>query len=145
MPSLCQIALIGAFCLAYRTYEDTEWLEKLGEKRYNVMRKKQTERSYSGFYLPRATPAIFHCAACDLPLFHSRDQYDVGNGWPNFTYPLDKKNVYYLEDWGYGFKCYEVLCRGCDSHLGHVFHDGPPPKHLRFCINSIALVYSEVR
>ena len=97
------------------------------------------ESSYSGYYLPIEEEGVYLCASCNLPLFSFENQYDAGNGWPSFTYPIAKKTVYYREDWSLGFKRYEVLCRGCDSALGHVFYDGPPPKHLRFCIHSNCL------
>lgn len=121
---------------------DQEWQQKLGQKRYEVMRKKRTEQSYSA-PLPLKNTGTFLCAACEAPLFRCQDQYEVSNGWPNFTYPISKTAVYYLEDWSVGFKRYEVLCRGCDSHLGHVFPDGPPPKYFRYCINSISLKEKE--
>lgn len=122
---------------------DAEWLDQLGRDRYRVMRAKQTERPFSGEHLRRSEPGVYRCAACDLPLFDAIQKYDVGNGWPNFKQPIDPKNVDYLEDWSLPFKRYEVLCSGCGSHLGHVFHDGPPPKYLRYCINSISLFFKK--
>lgn len=114
--------------------------EVLGPERYRVMREKGTERAFSGRYLHETSLGIYQCAACRTPLFSSADKYESGAGWPSFTQPIETKAVYYLEDWNLRFKRYEVLCRGCDSHLGHVFPDGPPPKNLRYCINSITLV-----
>lgn len=113
--------------------------ETLGEERYKVMREKGRERAFSGKYLYTETPGVYICAACEAPLFFSEDKYDSGSGWPSFKKTVDPKSVYYLEDHTLSFKRYEVLCRGCDSHLGHVFNDGPPPKGLRYCINSITL------
>lgn len=114
--------------------------EALGPERYKVMRQKGTERAFSGKYLYETAPGIYHCAACTHPLFSAADKYDSGAGWPCFLKPLETKSVYYVEDWSLPFKRYEVLCRSCDSHLGHVFNDGPPPKNLRYCINSITLI-----
>jgi peptide-methionine (R)-S-oxide reductase len=117
--------------------------ETLGAERYHVMREKGTERAFSGKYLYESAPGTYICAACKLPLFDSKDKYDSGSGWPSFKKPIASKNIYYLEDRGLPIKRYEVLCKGCDSHLGHVFHDGPPPKELRYCINSITLIFDK--
>lgn len=127
---------VAALSLVLSLTEE-EWHEKLTPDQYRIMREGGTEPAYSGRDLP--ADAIFLCVACEQPLFRGKEFYDTGNGWPNFTYPIDKKSVYYREDWSYGFKRYEVVCRGCGSHLGHVFHDGPPPKYLRYCINSVCL------
>ncbi len=121
---------------------EQEWLTALGPDRYRTMRKKGSDRAYIGkyAYLP-ATPGTYHCAGCGLGLFHSQDQYEAGGGFPSFKYPIHSKNVYYSEDFSLPFKRYEVLCRKCDSHLGHLFHDGPPLKYFRYCVNSTALQY----
>lgn len=128
------------------THTDAQWREILGPERYNVMRKKATERSFLGRYVNTQQEGIYDCAACELPLFLSKDKYIACGGWPNFSKPITKTHVYYLEDWSMGFKRYEVLCSRCDSHLGHVFNDGPSiivegveEKTLRYCMNSIAL------
>ena len=120
-------------------YSENEWRQKLGSERYAVMRQKKTEPAYTGLYAPSEEQHVYLCAGCQLPLFQSTDHYDAGNGWPNFKNPIAKNHVYYLEDRLLSFKRYEVLCRRCDSHLGHLFHDGPPPKNFRYCINSLSL------
>ena len=103
----------------------------------------QTERAFSGEYLYRSDVGTYCCAVCNSPLFRSEDKYDSGSGWPSFTAVIHSKNVYYLEDPGAPVKRYKVLCRTCEGHLGHVFHDGPPPKFLRYCIHSICLIFKE--
>ncbi len=114
--------------------------ETLGPERYKVMREKGTERAFSGKYLYESAVGTYLCAGCKNPLFTSKDKFDSGAGWPSFLQPIHSKSVYYMEDANKSIPRYEVLCRGCDSHLGHVFHDGPPPKNLRYCINSITLI-----
>lgn len=122
---------------------EKEWLAYLGTERFNVMRKKATQHAFE--YTYRAKEGIYLCAGCDLPLFDAEDEYNAANGYPSFKKPIEKKNVYYLEDFRMGFKRYEILCRCCDSHLGHVFNDGPPPRHLRYCVNFICLKKADLR
>jgi peptide-methionine (R)-S-oxide reductase len=131
---------LASLIVALLFHTNEEWLELLGKERYRVMREKGTERAYSGQHLLDDSPGTYCCAACKEPLFSSKDKYTIpGSGWPLFTKPIHPKKVYYLEDHALSFKRFEVLCRGCDSHLGHVFPDGPPPTHKRYTINSIAL------
>lgn len=130
------------FILLSLIYTEPQWRELLGKERYEVMRKKKTERSFSGSYLFENRKGIYHCAACKECLFRSEDKYlEPHSGWPAFTKPIESKKIYYLEDRTFSFKRYEVLCRSCDSHLGHIFKDGPPPKYFRYTINSIALIF----
>jgi peptide-methionine (R)-S-oxide reductase len=121
------------------THSEQEWLQILGTERYTVMRRKGTERAFIGEYTYKEGPATYHCAACDLALFNGLDQYDARSGYPSFTQAISSEKVYFEEDRTLSFKRYEILCRGCDSHLGHIFNDGPLPKKLRYCINSISL------
>lgn len=150
LPLLRQTLFCAIFAFAAWNGEkisktDAEWEAILGQARYNVMRKKGMERSHLGEYVSTEKNGIYHCAACDLPLFDSLDKYNSGSGYPSFTKPIASKNVYYLEDWRMPFKRYEVICSRCDSHLGHVFNNGTKKnessekRQLRYCINSIAL------
>ena len=119
---------------------ETEWRCLLGPERYRVMRGKQSDGAFMGKYVyPTKQEGAYLCAACELPLFLTQDQYDAGSGFPSFKKPVHAKHVYYEEDYRLPFKRYEILCRQCDSHLGHVFHDGPPTKRLRYCVNSTSL------
>lgn len=130
------------FFLSLICLSDLEWEERLGPARYHIMRQKGTEPAYSGCYLDEEREGIYLCAGCDEPLFSSTYKYtELGCGWPLFKQPIEAKKILYKEDWSIGFKRYEVLCRKCESHLGHVFNDGPPPKHLRYTVNSLALVF----
>lgn len=123
---------------------DEEWRQKLTPDQYRVMREKGTEYPCSGEYYHNTKNGIYMCAACKLPLFSSGTKFESGTGWPSFFNPLDNEHLIYKEDNTFGIKRTEVLCAGCNSHLGHVFEDGPPPSHLRFCINSICLKFDEI-
>lgn len=119
------------------SYNDSEWRSILGKERYCVMRRKATERAYSGKYLHWNQEGIYYCAACKLALFHSSSKMDMNSGWPCFREPIIQKNVWIKEDLSLPFRRYEVLCRSCDSHLGHVFRESN--NSLRYTINSISL------
>lgn len=128
------------------THTDKEWLKILGRERYFVMREKGTEKPFLNAYVLNTLEGTYFCAGCSLPLFHSSNKYHAGNGWPSFTNPICEKHLYYLEDRSLGWKRYEVLCRKCDAHLGHVFPDGPTVQgdgknSLRYCINSTSLFF----
>ncbi len=118
---------------------DAEWEKVLDPNTYRIMRKKGTERAFTGPLNKHKGPATFVCASCGLPLFDSDHKYDSGSGWPSFYTTVDRKNVASKTDKSHGMTRTEVLCARCGGHLGHLFDDGPNPTGLRYCINSASL------
>ena len=120
---------------------DDEWKKLLTPEQYLVLRRKGTERAYSGEYWNHFESGIYCCAGCGAELFSSDSKFESHCGWPSYFIPLAEDRVYYLEDRSYGMIRTEVLCSSCDGHLGHVFDDGPEPTGLRYCINSISMKF----
>lgn len=118
---------------------DAEWREKLTPEQYHVLREGGTERAFTGKYEKNKADGEYHCAACGQLVFESVDKYESGSGWPSFTDPAQGDAVETRGDTSHGMARTEVLCSNCESHLGHVFPDGPGESGLRYCINSAAL------
>ena len=118
---------------------DAEWRATLTDEQYRVARGKDTERPFSSELCSLFEPGRYHCICCDTPLFDSMSKFDSRTGWPSFAAPLARDVVAYHFDTSYGTRQIEATCNVCDSHLGHVFPDGPPPSGLRFCINAVSL------
>ena len=118
---------------------DEEWRAELEPERYAVLRGAGTEPAFSGELLHVDDDGLFRCGACGAELFRTNAKYDSGSGWPSFFEPVAEGAVELEEDLSHGMRRIEVRCAACDSHLGHVFPDGPKPTGLRYCINSASL------
>jgi peptide-methionine (R)-S-oxide reductase len=129
---------------------EAEWKKKLTPEEYEVLRKKGTEAPFSGRYNEMKKPGRFVCKACGAELFSSEAKYDSGSGWPSFVRPVSDSSVDTAPDTSGGMERTELLCNRCQSHLGHVFDDGPETMPdgseatgKRYCVNSLALDFEE--
>ena len=118
---------------------DEEWRTELAPDQYEVLRRKGTERPWSGKYVSEHRDGVFRCAGCGAELFRSDTKFESGSGWPSFFEPAVAEAVELHRDFSHGMIRTEVTCRRCGGHLGHVFTDGPKPTGERYCINSLSL------
>ncbi len=122
---------------------DAEWKKILPTDVYQVAREQGTERAFTGEYWDYTGIGTYYCRVCGNALFRSEGKFASECGWPSFFEPLRVTAVTYKGDLSHGMERVEVECGRCDSHLGHIFDDGPPPTYKRFCINSIVLEFED--
>jgi peptide-methionine (R)-S-oxide reductase len=118
---------------------DAQWREKLSPEQYKIARKHGTERAFTSSFNENKQTGIYKCVGCEAELFASDTKFDSGTGWPSYFAPISETAVSEHTDGSFFMKRTEIRCATCDSHLGHVFPDGPAPSGLRYCMNGAVM------
>ena len=118
------------------------WKDKLSKEAFEILRKKGTERPFTGEYNIHFEEGSYNCGACNNPLFKSNQKFESGCGWPSFDDAI-KGNVKLILDKSHGMIRTETVCNNCGSHLGHLFNDGPTETGQRYCINSLSIDFQD--
>lgn len=141
-PDVLRFAKYGNPEPPYRVHWAEEvWAQQLSPAQFQIMRRRDTEPPYRNAYCRTYAPGTYCCAGCGSILFHAATKYHAISGWPSFTQPAAKNSIRYAADDSHSMQRIEAICNVCESHLGHVFPDGPAPAGLRYCINSACLVH----
>jgi len=122
---------------------DKEWTKILSTEQYRVLRQCGTEAPFTGKYYHTVEDGNYYCAACGALLFTSDTKYNSSSGWPSFYAAANNKNIIEVTDSTMGMIRTEIKCAHCDSHLGHLFPDGPQPTGQRYCVNSVSLDFKK--